>query len=180
MLISFSKYWGINLGYGYVSAFRQALMITVNTHWMSFRFLSPASSRCFCSIASFAFVASPNSFDSNRVVTASQSFRLSLGSCRCSGRTCFGTTKSVERSTRVAYSVSDNEAVEDGEIDGDAAVRRHRMRFRQHPSKTATTRAVGTCFTFVHSSCSVDSSSYVCITPSSRNCARPNHDCHIE
>lgn len=148
---------------------------------MPFLFLSLASSRCLCSIASFAFVASPNSFASNRVVTSSQSFRLSFGSCRSSERTCFGIIKRVERSTRVAYSVSDNEGVEDdGEVDGDAAVRRHRMRSRQHPSNTATTRAAGTCFTFVHSSCPVDPSSYVCITPSTRKCARPNHDCRVE
>lgn len=48
---------------------------------------------------------------------------------------------------------------------------------RHDPSKTATMRSLGTCFTFVHSSQWLVSDSYtMCTTPSTKKCARPSQD----
>ena len=73
--ISLSKYWGINL-YDIMSVPNARKRIT--THCTPLRFLSAASSLCFCSMACLCLVASEYSLDNNLLVTFSQSFLLSL------------------------------------------------------------------------------------------------------
>jgi hypothetical protein len=52
--------------------------------------------------------------------------------------------------------------------------RRQRICCLQHPSKTATTRSAGTCFTLVHPSCTLSPGVYVWMTPSTRKWALPS------
>jgi hypothetical protein len=105
------------------------------TYSSSLRFRSLASSRCFCSSASLCLVASPYSLLRSLVVTFSHNFRLSLGSCFSRGRTTLGTVCKISRSTSVW-----NSAVDDTDALEPKGLRRHRMRFRQQPSKKAITR----------------------------------------
>ena len=130
---SLSKYVGINLK----AMTRQTRGPTSDppTYSSPFRFRSLASSRCFCSSASLCLVASPYSLLRSLVVTFSHNFRLSLGSCFSRGRTTLGTVCSFSRSTSVWGSAVDG--TDRLEPEG---LRRHRMRFRQQPSRKATTR----------------------------------------
>src|ERR1700729_788900 len=85
------------------SAVNQGRM-TIDTYSTPCRFLSAASSLCFCSIANLYFVASPYSFLINRVVTSCHNFRLSFENCLSIGLTVFGITLSIDRSSNVEYS----------------------------------------------------------------------------
>ena len=151
-------------------------------------------SRCFCSICTFSLVASLYFLSVKFRVTSFHSFRLSYGSCLSIGRTVLGIDLSTARSISVAYSFwaegivfgKTADAVSrarcardpagDDAVDHPVPTFLHLTLPRQDPSKTATTRAVGTCFTLVQSSWCVSPSKTVWITPSSKKWGLPNHD----
>jgi hypothetical protein len=71
----------------------------------------------------------------------------------------------------------DDDGDDDDDSDDDCGfTRRQRIRCRHEPSKTATMRDLGTSSILVHSLYCDSPSVYVCMMPSSRKWAFPNHD----
>jgi len=146
------------------------------------RFRSAASSRWRCSITCFARVASPYSLRSNRLVTLSHKHLLSVGCCFDIGRTVLGTARSGARSISVVHLSSSSLLLlapffppfADDAVAAAEEAGRQRTTLCQQPSKCASTRAAGTCFTLVHSSCSCEDGLYRCTTPSTKKCGLPN------
>src|ERR1700722_8053803 len=103
-LMSRSKYRGVNLNINRVSVRADRNKKPSATHSIPLRFLSAASSLCFCSILTFSFVASPYSFFRSRLVTPSHNLLLSCGSCFSRGLTDLGTGFSVLTSSSVPQS----------------------------------------------------------------------------